>query len=148
MLSQNLLKTNRILEVVMEIKKAHKSANVFALQQVVIQNMRQLFKKCMSTDKLFLKVIFLLFIFLFYSTNVYAMDTSRIDNAGRRIYYFVVALGKWVIIVKGAVDVITAVVNGDFQNAKKLFIGYIFAFGILFAMPWMFDEIENIFKGM
>lgn len=133
----------------MEIKKAQKCAKSFALQQVVVQNMRQLYKKCMSTDKLFLKVIFLLIIFLSFSTNVYAdMDTSRIDNAGRRIYYFVVAMGKWVIIVKGAVDVITAVVNADFQNAKKLFIGYIFAYGILFAMPWMFDEIENIFKGM
>lgn len=145
------MKVNNILknsEKLADIKKAHISAKFFALQQVVVQNMRQLSKKCMFTYKLLLKVIFLLIIFLFYSTNAFAMDTSRIDSAGRRIYYFVVALGKWVIIVKGAVDVITAVVNGDFQNAKKLFIGYIFAFGILFAMPWMFDEIETIFKGM
>jgi hypothetical protein len=148
MLSQNLLKLNRILEVVMEIKKAHIGAKSFALQQVVVQNMQQLFKKCMSTDNLFIKVIFLLIIFLSFYTNVYAMDTSRIDSAGRRIYFFIVALGKWVIIVKGAIDVITSVVNGDFQSAKKLFIGYIFAYGILFMMPWMFDEIETIFKGM
>jgi len=132
----------------MEIKKAYKDANVFALQRVVVQNMHANLKKCMSTDNVFIKAIFLLIIFLFYSTNTYAMDTSTIDSAGRRIYFFVVALGKWVIIVKGAIDVITSVVNGDFQSAKKLFIGYIFAYGILFMMPWMFDEIETIFKGM
>lgn len=132
----------------MEIKKAHIGAKSFALQHVVVQNMRQHFKICTSTNKLFIKIIILLIIFLSFSTNAYAVDTVRIDNAGRRIYYFVVALGKWVIIVKGAIDVITAVVNGDFQNAKKMFIGYIFAFGVLFAMPWMFDEIELIFKGM
>lgn len=132
----------------MKIKKAHKGANAFALQQVVVQNMRHQMKICKSKQHFHIRLIFLLIIFLSFSTNVYAIDSSRIDSAGRRIYFFVVALGKWVIIVKGAIDVITAVVNGDFQNAKKLFIGYIFAFGILFAMPWMFDEIETIFKGM
>ena len=134
-----------------KIKKAHNCANAFcsARYSHLNKNMQELFKICMYHDNLFLKVVFLCFIFIANSTTVsYAINTDRIDVAGRNIYYFIVALGKWVIIVKGAIDVITAVVNGDFQNAKKMFIGYVFAFGILFMMPWMFDEIETIFKEM
>lgn len=71
---------------------------------------------------------------------------TGIDAGGRRIHGTVVNIGKWVIIVKGSIDCIQSVLNGDVQHAKKQFFGYMMCYGIMWALPWGLNEIEAMFK--
>jgi hypothetical protein len=70
---------------------------------------------------------------------------SGIDDGASRIYKKVVNIGKWVIIIKGGIDCIQAVGNGDIQQAKKQGLGYLLIFGIMLGLPWALDEIEGLF---
>ncbi|MBP1924568.1 hypothetical protein J2Z76_000421 [Sedimentibacter acidaminivorans] len=130
----------------MEIKKAHNGAMSFCLARKLhlIKNMQESLKKCMSNDNLCLNVVFLCVVFLLNSTLAYA----GVDATGNKLYYKLVGIGKWVIIFKGAIDIIQSVISGDFQAAKKMFMGYLFAYAILFALPFCMNEVENIFKEM
>lgn len=71
---------------------------------------------------------------------------TGIDAGGRRIHATIVGVGKWVIIIKGSVDCIQSVLDGDFQTAKKRFFGYLMCFAIMMAFPWGLNEIEAIFQ--
>ena len=70
---------------------------------------------------------------------------TGVDAGGRRIHAKIVGVGKWVIIIKGTIDCIQSVLNGDFQMAKKQFFGYLMCFAIMLALPWGMDEIEAVF---
>lgn len=69
-----------------------------------------------------------------------------IDAGGRRIHATIVGVGKWVIIVKGSIDCIQSVLNGDVARAKQQFFGYLLCFGIMLALPWALDEVEGLFQ--
>lgn len=69
-----------------------------------------------------------------------------IEAGGRRIHGTLVGVGKWVIIIKGSIDCIQSVLNGDVAKAKQQFFGYLLCFGIMLALPWALDEVEGIFK--
>lgn len=71
---------------------------------------------------------------------------AGIEDGGRRIYSVVVNVGKWVIIVKGTIDCVQSVLQGDFQAAKRQFFGYLLCFGIMLALPWALNEIEAVFR--
>lgn len=145
---EELLKNTEKVESVVifdlyENKKAHNSAYAFGLFSL-IQNMRETFKICMSNKKTLINIIILCSIFLLNSTFAYA----GIDAAGNKMYYKLVEIGKWVIIFKGAIDIIQSIISGDTLAAKKLFLGYLFAYAVLFALPWCMNEVESVFKEM
>jgi hypothetical protein len=71
---------------------------------------------------------------------------AGIEAGCKRIYSVVVDVGKWIIIVKGTIDCIQSVLQGDFQAAKHQFFGYLMCFGIMLALPWGLNEIEAVFK--
>ncbi len=71
---------------------------------------------------------------------------AGIEAGGRRIHSVVVNVGKWVIIVKGTIDCIQSVLQGNFQAAKRQFLGYMMCFGIMLALPWGLNEIEVVFR--
>jgi hypothetical protein len=75
-----------------------------------------------------------------------ASAATGIDAGGMRIYSTIVSIGKWVIVVKGVIDCIQAVLAGDFQMAKRQFFGYIMCFAIMLGLPWSMNEIERIFQ--
>jgi hypothetical protein len=75
-----------------------------------------------------------------------AFASTGIDKGGMRIYKKLVNVGKWVIIVKGGIDIITSITNGDIDSAKKRFIGYLMAYGTLWALPWGMDQVEQLFE--
>ena len=75
-----------------------------------------------------------------------AEAVSGIEAGGRRIHATVVSVGKWVIVVKGSIDCIQSVLNGDVARAKQQFFGYLLCFGIMLALPWGLDEIEVLFR--
>lgn len=82
---------------------------------------------------------------LFFFPGV-AEAISDIDAGGKKIHAIVVNVGKWVIIVKGTIDCVQAVLDGDFQKAKRQFFGYLMCFAIMIALPWSLDEVEAIFR--
>ena len=71
---------------------------------------------------------------------------TGIDAGGRRLHAKIVNIGKWVIVVKGSIDCIQSVLNGDFQRAKQQFFGYLLCFGIMLALPWGLEQVEALFE--
>ncbi|MDF2881723.1 MAG: hypothetical protein K0R54_2280 [Clostridiaceae bacterium] len=127
-----------------ELKKTHNGAMIFSFARNlrISKNMQAIAKKCKSHEDLFLKVIFLCFIFIFNSTIAYA-DTGK----GLTLYYKLAGGAvKLILIFKGAFEVVQACINGDVQGAKKNLIGYLLAFGSLYLLPTAFDEIEIMFR--
>lgn len=78
----------------------------------------------------------------------YAYADTGIDAGAKQIYWKLINVGKWVIIVKGGIETIKSAADGDFQSVRKGFLGYGITYAVLWALPWMMDEIEKIFKGM
>lgn len=70
---------------------------------------------------------------------------ANMDDSGMKIYKKLAKIGKWAIVVKGAIDVIQSAINGDYQQAKAQFMGYLLCFAILLALPYGLDEVENAF---
>lgn len=73
---------------------------------------------------------------------------SGIDAAASSIYTKLLLVGKWIIIIKGAIDTINNTVQGDFGSAKKSFLSYLMIYMILNALPWAMNEVDNVFKGI
>ncbi|NOU98414.1 hypothetical protein [Paenibacillus planticolens] len=87
-------------------------------------------------------------IILFLGFADAAFASTGIDVGAKRLYVRLIGVGKWVIIVKGGIDTIKAVAEGDFQAGKKNFLGYVLTYAILWALPWAFDEVEKLFTEM
>lgn len=75
-----------------------------------------------------------------------AFASTGIDVGAEKIYRKLINVGKWVIIVKGGIDTIKSVTEGDMQAAKKNFLSYLLTYGILWALPWGMKEIETLFQ--
>lgn len=75
-------------------------------------------------------------------------STTGIDVGAERLYMKLVRIGKWVIIIKGAFDTITATVQGDFITARKSALSYLLVYVILLGLPWGFNQVESLFEGM
>lgn len=84
--------------------------------------------------------------FMFAGPGV-ALAASSLDAKGNMIYLKIVNIGKWVIIIKGAIEIIQNITSGDIQSAKKQFLGYLMVYGTLFALPWGMDQVQSVFQG-
>ena len=71
---------------------------------------------------------------------------ADINSGGRAIHTKLCSVGKWVIVVKGTIDTIQSVMNGDFQTAKKMFFSYLLCFAVMLGLPWSLDQVEGVFK--
>jgi hypothetical protein len=74
--------------------------------------------------------------------------SSGIDAEARKLYIELVKIGKWVIIFKGAIDIIKSLGDGDNAAAKKTFITSLLTFLILLGLPYGMDKINEIFDNM
>ncbi len=72
--------------------------------------------------------------------------SGSIDASGRELHAKIVNVGKWIIVIKGSMDCIQSVLNGDVSRAKQQFFGYLLCFGIMLALPWGLDEVEALFR--
>jgi hypothetical protein len=77
-----------------------------------------------------------------------AFASSGIDTEARKLYLELVKIGKWVIIFKGAIDIIKSLGEGDNAAAKKTFITSLLTFLILLGLPYGMDKIGEIFDSM
>lgn len=78
----------------------------------------------------------------------HAAGATGIDAAATKLYRKLLNVGKWVIIVKGGIDTIQSVVQGDMHHAKKNFLGYVLVYTILLALPWGLNQVDSMFADM
>jgi hypothetical protein len=81
-------------------------------------------------------------------TDVSFASGTGIDVGAEKIYKKLINVGKWVIIVKGGIDTIKSVADGDHPAAKKNFLGYVVTYAILWALPWALSEVDKLFENM
>jgi hypothetical protein len=87
-------------------------------------------------------------LFLLAGFDASAFASSGIDTEARKLYLELVKIGKWVIIFKGAIDIIKSLGEGDNAAAKKTFITSLLTFLILLGLPYGMDKIGEIFDSM
>lgn len=73
---------------------------------------------------------------------------SEIDAHAAQIYKKLLSVGKWIIIVKGAIETINNTLNGDSGSAKKSFLSYLVVYLMLKALPWAMNEVDAVFTGI
>lgn len=83
---------------------------------------------------------------IFLCMGVDASAASNIDIKAGQIYKQLVGVGKWIIVVKGAMDIIKSATDGDFSSVKTKLMGYLITFLILLGLPWAFERIEEVFN--
>jgi hypothetical protein len=78
--------------------------------------------------------------------SVTAFASSAIEPEARKLYRELVNVGKWIIIFKGAIDILRALGDGDTGSAKKTFISSLLTFLILLGLPFGLDKVTAIFE--
>lgn len=99
-----------------------------------------------KNKKFYCRFTLLIALYLFSGSSM--AFASGFDTGVSKIYWRIVGIGKWIILVKGAMDTIGSVGNGDFQTAKKNFLSYLLIYGILHALPTGFEWVEQAFKDL
>lgn len=61
------------------------------------------------------------------------------------LYWQLVSVGRWVIIFKGAIEIIQNIANGDFESVKKKFVTYLVVYIALLALPWAMYKVDQVF---
>jgi hypothetical protein len=86
-----------------------------------------------------------IYIFAVSGGFAFAAD-GLIDKEGRTLYKeLIIGMGRWLILGRGAWEIISAVLKQDFEGAKKNVIGYSIAYACLLALPHLFDKIDSLF---
>jgi len=93
-----------------------------------------------------IKVAGITFVLLAGFPDVSFASGTGIDAGANRIYKKLVNIGKWVIIVRGGIDTIKSVSEGDLQAARKSFLSYLITYATLWALPWGMNEVEKLFS--
>ncbi|MGI0016639.1 MAG: hypothetical protein ACREBU_24715 [Nitrososphaera sp.] len=88
------------------------------------------------------------FLFCGFDGAAVAAGSNGIDRGMSALYKRLISIGKWILVIKGAIDVIQSVTTGDFEIAKKRALGYLLSFLILLGLPWAFGEMERLFDGL
>jgi hypothetical protein len=71
---------------------------------------------------------------------------ASIEAGGYALYLKVLAVGKWVIIIKGTIDIIQTILKGNYFEGKRIFLGYLLCYAAIAILPWALEEVEVIFK--
>lgn len=75
----------------------------------------------------------------------YAGSVSPIDIKAHKIYSRLCNIGKWVIAIRGAVEIIGKMSEGDLDGMKKRIIVYVVGFVALLGLPWLLDQTQAFF---
>lgn len=78
----------------------------------------------------------------------FALANTGIDVGAKKLYKELIGIGKWIIIFKGGFDILKYCGNGDFESAKKGFFGYLLTYLFLLGLPYLMDEVDNVFNGV
>jgi hypothetical protein len=72
-----------------------------------------------------------------------AMD--RLDEGGWIILMIIRRAGYWICLILCIVEILKCLANGDLKSIGRSVGKYLIAFGILYALPWLFDIIAECF---
>lgn len=97
-----------------------------------------------SKYKLFFIFIIASGLLVLNSTQVLAVDTSKIDSAGSTLLTIVRTAGYWFCIILACKDIVGALIEGNTKAVGQIVVKYIVGFGALYALPWVFDLIKEI----
>jgi hypothetical protein len=78
----------------------------------------------------------------------FAAGAVGIDAGAYVLYKKLLLIGKWIIIVKGGIDTINAMIQGDHGAAKRGFLTYLVVYLILNGLPWAMGQVDSLFKGL
>jgi hypothetical protein len=81
-------------------------------------------------------------------TSVFAAGTLGIEKGAYEMYKTLLMVGKWIIIVKGGIDTVNAMLQGDHAAAKRGFLTYLVVYLILNGLPWAMDQVDGLFDGL
>lgn len=81
-----------------------------------------------------------------YAFAASAMTPTALDREFYGIYREIIRFGKWLIVIKGGLDIIKSVGNGDFESAKKHGISYVLIYILLLALPFGMQKVDAIFS--
>lgn len=73
---------------------------------------------------------------------------AGIDVKAHHIYHKLCMIGKWIIVVKGGIDIIGAMMQGDMDLMKKKIIGYVIGYVALLGLPWILDQTNSFFSDL
>lgn len=77
-----------------------------------------------------------------------ADPTSAIDVKAHTIYHKLCMVGKWIIVIKGGIDIIGSMMQGDMDRMKKSLIGYVIGYAALLGLPWLMDTANSMFNDL
>jgi hypothetical protein len=80
-----------------------------------------------------------------FDVTAFASESSIDANAGK-LYHKLIGIGKWIVLMKGGFDTLSATVQGDFPAARKSGLAYMLVYVILLGLPWAFNQIELLFN--
>jgi hypothetical protein len=79
------------------------------------------------------------------SFDVSAAGQMDIDGKGKQLYTkLVLGVGKWIVMFKGAFDIVQSAMAGDLASVKTKMIGYLLIFLALLGLPWAFDQVQDL----
>ena len=88
-------------------------------------------------------------ILIFILANIMMVNdvfaSSSIDRVGLTILRKIQLAAYWIFLIMMIVEVIKCVMKNNKEAIPKVIAGYLIAYGITFAGPFMFDMIKEMF---
>lgn len=115
---------------------------------LIVETKREILpaKKKNKLPKILIKVVIAgaISYFTFDST---AFAAGGLDARAEKFYFDTfIGIAKWIVIIKGAWDIVGRSMKEDFEGAKRGLLQYVLIFGVLMGLPWAMNEIESIFR--
>lgn len=76
-----------------------------------------------------------------------ATATQSIDTKAHHIYARLCMIGKWIIVIRGGIDIISSMSQGELDSMKKKIITYVVGYAALLGLPWILDQASLLFDG-
>lgn len=73
--------------------------------------------------------------------------STKINVTGNMILTLMQSIARWVCIIMCLVEITKALGNGTTKDIGKILLKYTLAYATTFLLPFLFDSIEQIFKG-
>ena len=135
----------------MEICWVHENKNVFD-EEININKLYRKIKKDKVARKTLIVLLAIALTVISYKEQVQAVEVNssmatglaKVDSVGYMLLKLAQKFGKWAFLIMGLVNVIRDGMEGASKDSIiKTIIRYLIMFTSLFALPWMFDLIEN-----
>lgn len=75
-----------------------------------------------------------------------AGNIDKIGSGGYVIYKKLLAVGRWIIIIKGGIDTVNSMVQDGGGAAKRNFLTYLIVYLVLKGLPVAFDWVDVAFQ--